>query len=401
MIEEFAARFDPSIKRGEPRTRRPAGRSSRHSTRLVAPAPDEDRILRAFLAVLRATLRTNSLPARRARRVQAAHLLQARSRAIPELPEPRPMFEIFVYSPRVEGVHLRAGEGRARRTALVRSARGLPHRSAGPHEGAEGQEHGDRADRRQGRLRRQALPAGDRDACSARASPAIRRSSADCSISPTTSSTASSCRRAHVCATTMTIPTSSSRPTRAPRPSPTSPTRIRRVRLLARRRLCLGRFGGLRPQEDGHHGARRLGSREASLPRARHRHRRRRISRAIGIGDMAATCSATACCCRRTCSSSPRSTIITFSSTRARMPRAASRERERLFKLPRSTWADYDRGSSRGRRRLLATRQNHPADPQAQRCSGSTSARVTPPEVIRAILTCRPTCSGTAASART
>ena len=37
--------------------------------------------------------------------------LQARSRAlVPDLPAPRPLFEIFVYSPRVEGVHLRGGK---------------------------------------------------------------------------------------------------------------------------------------------------------------------------------------------------------------------------------------------------------------------------------------------------
>ena len=50
--------------------------------------------------------------------------------AIPDLPLPRPKFEIFVYSPRVEGVHLRMGVRRARRPALVGPARGLPHRSA-------------------------------------------------------------------------------------------------------------------------------------------------------------------------------------------------------------------------------------------------------------------------------
>ena len=46
------------------------------------------------------------------------------------------------------------------------------------------------------------------------------------------------------CATTATIPTSSSPPTRARRRSPTSPTRSPRVRLLARRRLRLRRLGG-------------------------------------------------------------------------------------------------------------------------------------------------------------
>ena len=84
---------------------------------------------------------------------------------VPDLPEPRPMFEVFVYSPRVEAVHLRGGQGRARRHPLVGPPRGLPHRGARADEGADGQERGDRPGRGQGRLRRQAAPAGgDRDA---------------------------------------------------------------------------------------------------------------------------------------------------------------------------------------------------------------------------------------------
>ena len=60
-----------------------------------------------------------------------------------------------------------------------------------------------------------------------------------------------------------------------------------RLRLLARRCLRLGRLGRLRPQEDGHHRARRLGIGEAALPRAGHRHpahavHRRRRRRHVG-----------------------------------------------------------------------------------------------------------------------
>ncbi len=67
---------------------------------------DDDRILRAYLAVIRATLRTNyyqSLDG--APKSWVSFKLDPH--AIPELPLPRPKFEIFVYSPRVEGVHLR------------------------------------------------------------------------------------------------------------------------------------------------------------------------------------------------------------------------------------------------------------------------------------------------------
>jgi glutamate dehydrogenase len=68
---------------------------------------DEDRILRAYLTVIRATLRTNyyqSLPESGAKSWVSFKL---DPQAIPDLPLPRPKFEIFVYSPRVEGVHLR------------------------------------------------------------------------------------------------------------------------------------------------------------------------------------------------------------------------------------------------------------------------------------------------------
>ena len=87
---------------------------------------------------------------------RAAVAMKLDPRAIPDLPEPRPRFEIWVYSPRVEGVHLRFGAGRARRAALVGPARGLPHRGPRAGQGADGEERGHRPDRRQGRLRPQA-----------------------------------------------------------------------------------------------------------------------------------------------------------------------------------------------------------------------------------------------------
>jgi glutamate dehydrogenase len=71
-------------------------------------SPDEDRILRAFLALIRATLRTNYY---RDDAVAAGRCLALKldPRLIPRLPEPRPAFEIFVHSPRIEGVHMRRG----------------------------------------------------------------------------------------------------------------------------------------------------------------------------------------------------------------------------------------------------------------------------------------------------
>jgi glutamate dehydrogenase len=71
---------------------------------------DTDRVLRAFAGLIQATLRTNyfvdSPDSARAQNVLSFKLNPG---LIDELPLPKPRFEIFVYSPRVEGVHLRFG----------------------------------------------------------------------------------------------------------------------------------------------------------------------------------------------------------------------------------------------------------------------------------------------------
>jgi glutamate dehydrogenase len=70
---------------------------------------DEDRILRAFLGTLTATLRTNFFQTDDDDRPHPYISFKLASDQVPELPKPRPWREIFVYSPRVEGVHLRGG----------------------------------------------------------------------------------------------------------------------------------------------------------------------------------------------------------------------------------------------------------------------------------------------------
>ena len=117
---------------------------------------DHDRILRAYLTHIRATLRTNYFQADRDGATKTYMSFKLDTSAIPDLPEPRPQFEIFVYSPRVEGVHLRFGAVARGGSALVGPTRRLPHRGAGSGQGADGQEHRDRPGRRQGRLLLQA-----------------------------------------------------------------------------------------------------------------------------------------------------------------------------------------------------------------------------------------------------
>ncbi|MDC8773636.1 NAD-glutamate dehydrogenase [Roseateles albus] len=75
----------------------------------------EDRVLRQLLALMQATLRTNfwrtgvgHSGAAGPRRSFLSFKLD--SAKIPGLPEPRPLYEISVYSPRFEGIHLRGGK---------------------------------------------------------------------------------------------------------------------------------------------------------------------------------------------------------------------------------------------------------------------------------------------------
>ncbi len=70
---------------------------------------DQDRILRTFLALITSTLRTNyfQVDADGAGRPSVSFKIDPRG--IPDLPLPRPTYEIWVYGPRVEGVHLRFG----------------------------------------------------------------------------------------------------------------------------------------------------------------------------------------------------------------------------------------------------------------------------------------------------
>ncbi|MBL6749170.1 MAG: NAD-glutamate dehydrogenase [Nevskia sp.] len=70
---------------------------------------DGDRVLRAFLSVIRATLRTNYFQPDAAGRPKTYISFKLDPAGVPDLPLPRPMFEIWVYAPEVEGIHLRGG----------------------------------------------------------------------------------------------------------------------------------------------------------------------------------------------------------------------------------------------------------------------------------------------------
>ncbi len=71
---------------------------------------NEDRIVRRFLELIKATLRTNFNQCDEEGNAKDYIAFKLDPHQISDMPLPRPMFEIFVYSPRVEGVHLRGGK---------------------------------------------------------------------------------------------------------------------------------------------------------------------------------------------------------------------------------------------------------------------------------------------------
>ena len=116
LVELFESRFDPG--RGnrvleadaEARVAKVEAIEERLAKALDdVVSLDHDRILRSYRTLVRATLRTNFFQRTADGEVHPYISFKLEPSAIPDLPEPRPRFEIFVYSPRVEGSHLRFG----------------------------------------------------------------------------------------------------------------------------------------------------------------------------------------------------------------------------------------------------------------------------------------------------
>ncbi|MGH3022091.1 MAG: NAD-glutamate dehydrogenase [Gaiellaceae bacterium] len=108
LVELFRLRFDPE---GESEREGPAAElAGRIEEEIDGVASlDEDRILRSFLGLVQATLRTNYFQRDEAGRPKQYLSFKLDPERVPGLPRPRPLFEIWVYSPRTEGVHLRGG----------------------------------------------------------------------------------------------------------------------------------------------------------------------------------------------------------------------------------------------------------------------------------------------------
>ena len=257
--------------------------------------------MRRFVNAVRAAVRTNFYQLDADGQAKPIIAIKFASRQLDDLPPPRPLYEIFVYSPRVEGVHLRFGkvarggirwsdrpqDFRTEILGLVKAqqvknavivpvgAKGgfvpklLP--ASGPREAVAGGGHRRLQDvhstparhHRQSRPMAGVIPPAN----------VVRHDGDDPYLvvaadkgTATFSDIANGIAEEHG--------------------------------FWLGDAFAVRRHGRLRPQEDGHHGARRLGSGQAPFPRDGRRHPARRRSPWSASATCRATCSATACCCR-------------------------------------------------------------------------------------------------------
>lgn len=106
LVSLFKEKFDPSKK-----TRKIESISKNIRTELEnVDALDHDRILRSIKNIIKSSLRTNFYQTDSSGDPKTYLSFKLESKNIPELPEPKPFKEIFVYSSRTEGIHLRGGK---------------------------------------------------------------------------------------------------------------------------------------------------------------------------------------------------------------------------------------------------------------------------------------------------
>lgn len=112
IIELFMLRFDPgaAVDDAERVAKKTLKRTELARGLDQVSNLSEDQVLRYFIALVDNTLRTNFYQRGADGRPKSYVSFKFAPRQLPDVPEPRPLFEIFVYSPRVEGVHLRGGK---------------------------------------------------------------------------------------------------------------------------------------------------------------------------------------------------------------------------------------------------------------------------------------------------
>ncbi len=110
VAQLFHARFDPRLDADSRAKRQGALHAAIEQALAAVQSLDEDRILRHFVNAVQSAVRTNFYQLDAEGRPKAQIAIKFASRKLDGLPLPKPLYEIFVYSPRVEGVHLRFGK---------------------------------------------------------------------------------------------------------------------------------------------------------------------------------------------------------------------------------------------------------------------------------------------------
>ncbi len=110
LVRLFETRFDPRIATAEREARMSALEQEITGLFDDVSSLDADRLLRALLSVVRAAVRTNFYQKDENHQRKPYISIKVASGSIEELPRPRPLYETFIYSPAVEGVHLRGGK---------------------------------------------------------------------------------------------------------------------------------------------------------------------------------------------------------------------------------------------------------------------------------------------------
>lgn len=108
LVRLFTKRFDPKFK-GNKKGQTEIVDHITEQLDLVESL-DDDRIIRRYMEMILATIRTNYYQLDDKKQAKPWLSFKLRPREIPEIPQPVPAFEIFVYAPDIEGVHLRGGK---------------------------------------------------------------------------------------------------------------------------------------------------------------------------------------------------------------------------------------------------------------------------------------------------
>jgi glutamate dehydrogenase len=111
LVQLFRRRFEPDESLTAEQRAAACGEAVRQIQHMLESVENlnEDRVLRQYLALIQATTRTNFWRVNDKGERRSFLSFKFDPSKVPGLPEPKPMFEIFVYSSRFEGVHLRGG----------------------------------------------------------------------------------------------------------------------------------------------------------------------------------------------------------------------------------------------------------------------------------------------------